>query len=177
MKIKYADKRNDPVILKNEFKMKSINNESLKGTISLINIKEITHPVVVLRPNGNKECVLDLEYKWMGIYPKNEKYCITVMYDNNWNLLQWYFDIANDIGNDESGIPYIYDLYLDIVVLPNGEYYMLDEDELKQALVKEDISENEYKLAYDMAQKIFQNLESHFNQLVNFTKFCQKRLK
>lgn len=177
MKIKYADKRNDPVILKNEFKMKSINHETFNGTISLIDIKEITHPVVVSRPNGNKECVLDLEYKWMGIYPKDEKYGITVMYDKNWNLLQWYFDIAKDTGKDELGIPYIYDLYLDIVVLPNGKYYMLDEDELKQALVEKDISEDEYKLAYDIAQKISQNLESRFYQLVNFTKFCQESLK
>lgn len=177
MKIKYADKRNDTVILKNEFKMKNINNQDFNGVISLINIKEITNSVSVTRPNNSTDCLLDIEYKWIGIYPENKKYCITVMYDNNWNLLQWYFDIAKNSCKDKFGVPYIYDLYLDIVVLPNGEYYFLDEDELEQALLKNEITKEEYNMAYNIANNIAKKLDHEFNRLVKFTDYCLKILK
>lgn len=177
MKLKYADKRNDSIILKNEFKMKNINTEKFNGTISLINILDVTNSVSVTRPDNSKDCLLDLDYKWLGIYPKNQKYCITVMFDNNWNLLQWYFDIAKDICHYEDGVPYIEDLYLDVVLLPNGNHYMVDEDELKEALLKSIITQNEYNMAYDIANKIENSLDENFEELQEFTSYCLKELK
>lgn len=176
MKLKYADKRNDNIILKNEFKMQNLNNDFFNGTITLINIKEITNTVSVTRPDNSKDCLIDLDYKWLGIYPKNEKYCITVMYDNNWNLLQWYFDIAKSACKYENNVPYIEDLYLDIVLLPNGNHYMIDEDELAQALSKNLITKSEYNMAYDIANKINNNLEENFEKIQEFTSYCLKAL-
>lgn len=177
MKLKYADKRNDSVILKNEFKMKNINIEEFNGTITLINILEVTNSISVTRPDNSKDCVLDLEYKWLGIYPKGQKYCITVMFDNNWKLLQWYFDIAKDICKYDSGVPYIEDLYLDIVLLPNGNHYMIDEDELEQALSENIITQNEYNMAYDIANRINNSLDNNFDKIKDFTNYCLKILK
>lgn len=176
MKLKYADKRNDSIILKNEFKMKNITTKTFNGTISLINIKEITNSISVTRPDNTKDCVLDLEYKWLGIYPKNENYCITVMYDNNWKLLQWYFDIANGTCKYENSVPYIEDLYLDVVLLPNGNHYILDEDELKQALSENKITLEQYNIAYNIANKINNSLDENFNQLKDFTSYCLNKL-
>lgn len=47
------------------------------------------------------------------------------MYDEKWNLLQWYVDVAKHVCKYDNHVPYIDDLYLDIVVLPNGRHYML----------------------------------------------------
>ncbi len=40
------------------------------------------------------------------------------------------------------------DLYLDVVLLPNGKIYVLDEDELEDAYKSGDVTKEEYELAW-----------------------------
>ena len=77
---------------------------------------------------GKEECIFANNYKWLEIYPDNEKYAITVMYDNNNNLIEWYFDMIKS-GGTENGIPYINDLYLDYVIKEDGKEVILDEND------------------------------------------------
>ncbi|MEC1630521.1 DUF402 domain-containing protein [Bacillus paranthracis] len=49
---------------------------------------------------------------------------------------------------DERGLPYFDDLYLDVVLLPNGKIYVLDEDELEDAYKSGDVTKEEYELAW-----------------------------
>ena len=60
-------------------------------------------------------------------------------------------------------------MYLDVVVLPNGEFYILDEDELKDALDKKIITIDDYTRAYKTMKSIENMLNSNFNKLKNFT--------
>ena len=57
-------------------------------------------------------------------------------------IIEWYFDVINKSGL-ENNIPYIEDLYLDIVITYLGEIFVLDEDELHQAFVNKD-TDNKY---------------------------------
>ena len=70
--------------------------------------------------------------------------------------------MARGIGK-EDGIPYEDDLYLDVVLRPDGETILLDEDELKEAfdsleMTKEEYQET-YKIAYDLIEKLKDNQE------------------
>ena len=47
-----------------------------------------------------------------------------------------YIDMIDEQGYDEEGVPYFYDLYLDLVVYPNGIVIEDDMDELQEALQK-----------------------------------------
>lgn len=176
MKLKYADQRHNKYIRKKDFNMKYIENKNFNGIITFIDIKEILDTVSVTRPDNTTECLIDIGYKWIGIYPKNTKYCITVMYDKNWNLLQWYFDINADIYKTNDGIPYTNDLYLDIVLQPNGNYYLIDEDELEEAFINNMISKEEYNMAYVTSKEICNMLDIKFNELLNFTNYCKNVL-
>ena len=49
-------------------------------------------------------------------------------------------------------MPYLEDLYLDIVLLPTGEIVLLDGDELIEALAKQVITQQEYDSAYSEAK-------------------------
>ena len=40
----------------------------------------------------------------------------------------------------DQGVPWFDDLYLDVVVVKNGEVFLLDEDELEDALGRNDIT-------------------------------------
>ena len=91
------------------------------------------------------------------------------MFDESWNLLQWYFDINRYSCKYDSGIPYNEDLYLDVIALPNGEYYTLDEDELDEALKRDLISKEEFDMAYETRNKIIQMIKNDFDKLKSFT--------
>lgn len=55
------------------------------------------------------------------------------MYDAQDKPLQYYFDI-NDENIVEMGEARTHDLYLDVLVLPDGRYELVDEADVKRAL-------------------------------------------
>ena len=108
---------------------------------------------------------MDDNYEWLEIYPDDEKYAITVMFDDKKNLVEWYFDTIKRSGI-ENDIPYIDALYLDLVIRRNGNQIVLDEDELKEALEANDITkeyfEMEYKTVNELEEKYSNNLDELF---------------
>ena len=177
MKLNYADRRNDKNILKKEFKIKDIDNMGFVGKVGLIKIKDLQKDFVGTRPDGSNTVLISKGYNLMTLFPKNENYCITVMYDKDWNILQWYFDMIRYVCKYEDGIPYSEDLYLDVVVLPNGEFYLLDEDELEEALNQKLISKEEYDMAYKTMNKIIKKIKTDFDEFCDFTNFCLDTIK
>lgn len=66
-------------------------------------------------------------------------------------------------------MPYEDDLYLDVVVRPDGEIILLDEDELKEAYDRYEVSEAEFEMAYDEANKLMKRLTGNKDKLEEFT--------
>ena len=177
MKKNYGDRRNDSNILEKEVVLKEVNNSKFKGKIVLTQIKEIKDIVCVKRPDGSSSKILDKNYNWMMIFEKEKKYCTTIMYDENWNLIQWYFDIAKDVFQNDKNVPYSEDLLLDVVVLPDGKYYTLDEDELDEAKDKLLITEEEYEMANNTAKTIINMVDKKFQDFCDFTNYCLGEVK
>ena len=75
---------------------------------------------------------------------------------------------AREIGK-ENGLPYEDDLYLDVVETPKGEIILLDEDELKEALDRRELTKEEYENAYKEAEKLMNILEKKKEKLKEFT--------
>ncbi len=69
-------------------------------------------------------------------------------------LLEWYFDISNGNFLDEGGIPCSDDLFLDLVIMPNGTPITLDQDELKEAFEQGTIDFDAYHTAYRIRDEI-----------------------
>ena len=95
------------------------------------------------------------------------------MFDNNKNLIEWYFDVSKQIGI-ENGIPYEDDLYLDYVIMPDKKEIILDEDELLNAVEIGDITEEDKELAYKVVEQLktkyydnFESLKELTNELYN----------
>ena len=126
-------------------------------------------------PNGN--CMLDNNYKWLEFYNYNSKVKLTAFYNEKNEILEWYFDIAREIGK-ENGIPYEDDLYLDVVVTPKGEIMLLDEDELKDALDRMEITEKDFEDANREARELISKLRNKKDELKEFTdKYLKEMLK
>lgn len=66
-------------------------------------------------------------------------------------------------------MPYEDDLYLDVVVTPKGDIILLDEDELKEAFERMEITKKEYDEAYQEAKKLMDELKREKDSLQKFT--------
>ena len=164
MKRRFANSANNG---NHEYIQKRIDTDDFKGYVCFLKMKNVTRPLKV-KDGDFIACLLDENYIWLEVYPDNENYAITIMYDDKNNLIEWYFDIAKEVGI-ENGVPYEDDLYLDMLIKPNGEEIVLDEDELKLALDTNQINQNDYELAYRTLEKIKKIYLNNFEYLKNFT--------
>lgn len=78
----------------------------------------------------------------------------------------------SECGTDKDGIPWFDDLYLDLVVYPNGEILEDDMNELEEALAQRDITQEQFDLALDTAQRLRQGLLADIGQLKEYTGKC-----
>ncbi len=109
---------------------------------------------LVYRREGKDICILDDGYVWIQVMPTGENHSVILMMDENLNMVQWYFDISLENALDEDGNAYIRDLYLDLILYPDGGILVEDEDEIQEALESGDISREEYDLAYAELERL-----------------------
>lgn len=160
LKKRFADGRNKKDhILEKDYKNIRVDDEDFNGNISLLEIKKVKFPWYV---DEEKRCILSDGFKWLEIYPDGKNYSITVIYDENENVVEWYYDIARKIGK-ENGVPYEDDLYLDVVIVPDGRIHLLDEDELQEAYEKFEVNKNEYEMAYKVANELMKEYKDKEN--------------
>lgn len=160
---------------KNEYIQKRIDNDYFNGYACLVKIENVEKPWLI-SDDGFNVCILDENYEWLEIYPDNEKYAITVMYDDKQNIVEWYFDMIKSSGIENS-IPYIDDLYLDLVIGGNGEVIVLDENELKDALDRKDITKEDFDMAYKTLENVKNKYVANKDELINLTNNLYNELK
>ncbi len=148
-----------------------IDTDSFKGYIGLIEIEEVANPQV-WQCKGEDVTVCDKGMKWLTILPETEFYCITAMMDANWRARVWYIDMIAEKGIDEDGIPYFYDLYLDLIAFPDGTVLVDDRDELEDALACGDITREQYDLALLTCSELQNGLLLKTDGLAEHTKMC-----
>lgn len=165
LKRKYADASNHKSITKCKYKNKEFNNEEFVGNISYLEIKEVKDEWYV---DIEKRCVLAKGYFWLEIYPKDENFCITAIFDENKKIVEWYIDISRRLGV-ENTVPYEDDLYLDVVIVHDGRKHLLDEDELNEAYENNIISKDEFDMAYEIANKMLKIKDEDIEKLREFS--------
>ena len=171
LKKRYADKYVSKRASKVNYKIVSIKTEEFTGDIVYYEFIKVNEKITY--PSG---CVLDDRYKWLEFYNYNSKVKLTAIYNNNDEIVEWYFDIAREIGK-ENGIPYEDDLYLDVVFEANGNILLLDEDELKAALNRLEISKEDYDMAYKEANNLIDNLKGNKGKIEKFTNMYLNEFK
>ncbi len=152
MKKKHADYSKIKDILEKEFKKLDTKNDPEFGTVCLLNAKKVEKKWRVPRENG-EEVILDMGYRWLTLYPRDENYAIIAVFNSKSELVEFYFDIAKKVKY-KARVPYIIDLYLDVVFTKENDVIFLDEDELEEAFKLLDIKQKDYELAKKTADKI-----------------------
>ncbi len=166
LKKRFVTNPNNMEIVENgRLRIKNFNNSDFTGDIALIKFNKMYKPYVVENINL---CMANNNYKWLEFYDYSKKCRLTAMYNDKNEIIEWYFDIARKIGK-ENGMPYEDDLYLDVVVTPKGDIILLDEDELKEAFERMEITKKEYDEAYQEAKKLMDELKREKDSLQKFT--------
>lgn len=102
--------------------------------------------------------ILDDGYTWVQIVPLDKHYTVTIMFDDNKNIVQWYIDITNMNGIDSDGRVFYDDMYLDVVITKERRVILIDEDDINNALSNYIITSGQYKNAYKEARDIMDKI-------------------
>lgn len=145
--------------------------EPFRGYVSLLRIHEVTEPQV-WRWQGNPLTVCDKGMAWLSILPEQGGLCITAQLNADGAVALWYIDMIDAQGVDARGIPWFDDLYLDLIVHPNGAMAVDDRDELDAALAAGDITAAQHQAALDTCAALQKGLESGVQALQAFTNQC-----
>lgn len=159
MKKKYADFPALDKDYKKFYENKYVDNVDFKGNISAL--------TAIKYEDDKKTDFL----RWIQFYnDDNKNIAMTVGLNEENKILYWYFDIAKNTLFTDKGVPYIEDLYLDVIIDPNGKMVLVDEDELKDALDSNDINKEEFDFAYRVANDLISKVKGKEKELNEFTK-------
>lgn len=175
VKVKYIDKRHWRRIIDREYTEVKVNNNKYKGIIGLVTMKKVREPLEV-SVVGQNIVVADDNYQWLQILPEKKRYSITVMLDDKGNPLEYYFDI-NIKNVTQKGNARTIDLCLDVLVLPNGEYELVDEDDLQRALDQGQITRKQYHEAYVIAHQLMIKIDEDFKTMQDKIMYCYHKIK
>lgn len=159
MRVRSAERPGWERVLARRFIARRIDTQEYRGYVTLLRIDEVSEPLSVCFED-QEVCIVDCGYTWVQHFPDNAHYALLAAFDEHGELVQWYIDIVGRVGVDERGIPWYEDLYLDIVIAPQGGMLLLDVAELDEALRQGKVTHNEYNVAWREASILLDALEA-----------------
>lgn len=174
MKRKYADKREVSNILTATYKKIDINDDPKYIAATIVDIYEVSDKLQAERRDGRVDTIIDVAYKWITLFLKDEKYVIEVAINAKSEIVEFIFDICKSI-NHRTYVPSKLDLYLDVCITSRREIEFQGEEALEEAYKMGNISRKNYELAKKTADKIV-NRYSKEDELRNLIIAAQKYL-
>lgn len=159
MKVRHADRADMPRIQAKQFVVKRIDTVDYHGYVTLLHVDTVAEPLYVTF-GQQRVCILNNGYDWMQHFPDGAHHILLSAFDEQGELVQWYIDVVKRTGLDRNGVPWWEDLYLDIVVSPEGETLLLDVDELDEAWRQGVVTHREYDYAWREASTLLTVLEA-----------------
>jgi uncharacterized protein len=146
MKRRFVDRSDWDRILEREDRLLRCDLKHFQGWVSELKMLRVREPFSV--PNlGGSICIADAGFVWLHLQD-DANHVLTAMLDSSGDIVQWYIDIVLEHGFDAENRLYFDDLYLDIVVSPDGRFEVQDADELEDALKAGVISQAQFDLAW-----------------------------
>lgn len=157
MERKYANFPGWNRILENRFYHMYLDSPDFVGYITLYCMDAVRAPLIV-DYFQRKTCIVDTGYAWLKQFPAGEHFTVTAQYNTSARIVAWYIDICLDMGVDQDHIPWMDDLYLDLVISPSLEVEVKDADELLEARDSGKITAADFDLAWRTADQIMDQI-------------------
>lgn len=144
LKRKFGDRPDWSRVTARTYVQSHMEDGSFRGYVTLLRLDRVRQPLTAVY--GDCQVVIaDDGYVWLQHFPEGEPYSLTTMFDRDGRVMQWYIDMVDRIGVDERGVPWMDDLFLDVIALPSGEAVLKDADELDEALAEGRIEAQAYE--------------------------------
>lgn len=168
LKRKFGDRSQWQRVIERKYGQSYLDTKDFKGYITLLKTVKVTEPLSV--NYGKKRlCIVDNGYIWLQQFPLEKNHTVTTMFDANGEIIQWYIDICNK-NSIENNVPWMDDLFLDLILLPSGELIEKDADELEEAYANGIIDKSLYELAWNELNSIKRDISKGEFKLVNLSK-------
>ena len=153
-------------ILESAAAYREVESSGFSATVGLLHLKK-TKAMLVKSVQEMQIKIVDDDYCWLQVAPKNEHWWLTVMFDETGKLVQYYFDVTleNDVCGAESTF---IDLFLDVAAQPDGTLELMDQSELDEALAEGLITEAQAALAEGTAQMLVEGIPANIRRLEEF---------
>ncbi len=111
-------------------------------------------------------------YSFKRVTRKKNKFrdIVFAMMNERAEIVLWYIDMIAVQGFDVDNVPYFDDLYLDLIVYPDGTIIVDDMDELEAALVKGSITQDQFFLAIETSIRLKETILSDISSFTEYTK-------
>ncbi len=175
LKTKTLARASWPRLLDRTFAHGSFAEQSISGEMSLIHMHRVVAPLNA-NMGGQPLTLADAGYAWLQIAPTGKNWWLTAMFDPVQHIVQYYFDVTAHnvlLGNGDS---YFADMFLDVVLLPDGQTFLLDQDELDDALHAGIISVDAHRQAQNTANQLMRSAAARLPALKSFCTKCFKAL-
>ncbi len=154
MKRKYGDRSEWKRVIDRDYTQSFFDTKEFKGYVTLIKVNKVAAPLST-KYGEEKFCIVDDGYIWLQHFPTNKHHSVTTMFNDKGEIVQWYIDICYRNGF-KNNVPWLDDLYLDIIVLPSGRVIQKDIDELEEALSKGIIDDYLYNMAWAETNEVME---------------------
>lgn len=162
-------------IKKRTYTEKTVSAFGVTGMAGLIVMDE-AEDFSVPSPSGEL-LITRAGYSWLSLAPENSNVWATVMFDENGNLFECYFDMTDGNHILPDGGSWFHDLYLDVVYSPaSGTVTVLDEDELREAAGRGEITRDMCEDALKTAEKLSSFLAKNKARFLNECRQLRGRL-
>jgi len=168
MKQRSAERLPWPRVTARRFITQSFASTEFQGVATLLCMDAVREPFWI-EWQGKRFCLCDSGYTWLQHFPTNTHYAVTSQFDAQGQIVQWYIDICHRHWLDDKGVPWWEDLYLDLLVFPNDGCYIVDEDELDEALEAGVIDARLHTLAWNEARRLHAVIEAGAFPLLSFS--------
>lgn len=160
MKIKEMKRRDWRRITRRDDAIRIVEKDGKREAEGILCIKQVTEPLFV-QSGTERINIADAGYTWVQIAREDAPVWLTSMFNAEDRLVQVYFDITAGNRFDNPENPTFRDMYLDVVLTPAGEFFVLDQDELDDALTLGEITRAEYDRAWEVCDGLCAWLGEH----------------
>lgn len=149
---------------------------ALSGEVALVRMDEVRAPLDVKHGEASVR-VAGAGFFWLEAAPRARHWWLTAALDENGGIVQYYFDITLENDIRPGGQSSFLDLFLDVVLTPGGDVYILDRDELDDALQAGEITPQQHALALREAEALARALPAREGELAAFCRTWFARLR
>ena len=155
-------------ILQRKYTCAECSYQGMQGIASVLLLQKVTQPLIIEGVTLAKE-----GDTWLQLAFRDAYFWVTAMFDEHNDLLQIYFDITNGNCLEDPENPCFDDLYLDIVMEPDGVLHVLDQDELDDALNTGEITPRQHQKAMEECERLHRFLLQNGK---DFSAFCYQQM-